>query len=48
MNILKPIHPIHIPQAFSKAKTKAHSKDVCEPGMGKTQHGHSCHGLEKW
>lgn len=29
MNILKPIHPIHIPQAFSKAKTEAHSKDVC-------------------
>lgn len=48
MNILKPIHPIHIPQAFSKAVTEAHSKDVCEPGMRKAQHDHSCHGLEKW
>lgn len=48
MNILKPIHPIHIPQAFSKAKTEVHSKDVCKPGMRKTQHDHFSRGLEKW
>lgn len=47
MNILKPIHPIHIPEAFSKSKTKARSKDVCELSMGKIQRDHSRHGLEK-
>lgn len=47
MNILKSFPPVHIPEARSKAKTKAHGKDVCEPGKGTTQHDHSCHGPEK-
>lgn len=47
MNILKPFYPVHIPEALFKAKTKAHSKDVCELGKGTVQHDHSCHGLEK-
>lgn len=44
MNILKPIPPLHISEAFANSKTKAHSEDVCELGMGKTHYGHSCHG----
>lgn len=41
MNILKPIHPIHIPEACSKAETQLHtgtsgSRDIDGLGVGKT------------
>lgn len=47
MNILKPFQTVHIAEALSKAKTKAHSKAVCELGKGTIQHDPSCHGPEE-
>lgn len=46
MNILKLFHPVYIPEAVSKAKTKAHRKDVWELGKETIQHDHPCHGPE--